>query len=396
MLSILHRYVLWELVRSFVISFAALTGIMLLGSLYRPLRLGVGPDDLARLIPYVLPHLYSWVIPAALLSACVMAYGRLSADNELKAICASGVPLRYVCYPALVLGLVLTSLAVPLNDWLVPHSSLLRERELRRIFFDEPFRLSLMGSQITTRIGGYKIYVEAVDGKTLRNVVVIEPKQRERPPGGKREGASEWDDADERQADEGSEVNVYRAESATYEMKPDRRKMRIVLHNAQCVMVLPGRSARQWIKIEAEEQVKDIPVTDADVNLERRSNMTTRQLLLKAAEDQRKLDAGRTHTKYGRKELVRTITEVRLREALAFSTLALCFVGVPLGVWMRRQSRLASFAIGIVVFLVLYAMIVGGEGLALEQRLPPWVALWTPDALVGALGAVLLLRQFRH
>ena len=44
MLSILHRYVLWELVRGFVISFAALTGMMLLGSLYKPLRLGVGPE----------------------------------------------------------------------------------------------------------------------------------------------------------------------------------------------------------------------------------------------------------------------------------------------------------------------------------------------------------------
>ncbi|HUT37318.1 MAG TPA: LptF/LptG family permease [Planctomycetota bacterium] len=398
MLSILHRYVLWELVRSFVISFAALTGMMLLGSLYKPLRLGVGPDDLARLIPLVLPHLYSWVIPAALLSACVMAYGRLSADNELKAICGCGVPLRYVCYPALVLGLVLTTLAIPLNDWLVPHSALLRERELRRIFFDEPFRISLLGSQITTKIGGYKIYVESVEGNTLRNVVVIEPKGTERleAPRKRHKAAAEASEETGPAAEEGDEVNVYRAERATYSVDRARRRMRIVLYSAQCVMVLPGRSARQWVEITAAEQVKDIPVADVDANLERRSNMTTAQLLQRARDYRLALAAGHRPSGGSRKEFVRDTTEVRLREALAFATLALCCVGVPLGVWMQRQSRLASFAVGIAVFFALYAMIVGGEGLAMEQRMPPWLALWTPDALVAALGLGLLLRTFRH
>lgn len=399
MLSIIHRYVLWELVRSFVISFAALVGMMLLGALYRPLRLGVSLEDLASLIPYMLPHLYTWVIPAAALSACVMSYGRLSADNEITALCTSGVPLRYICYPALVLGLVLTSLAMPLNDTLVPHCMILKDRELRRIFYREPFRVSLLGREITTSIGGSKIYVEAVDGNILRNVVVIEPKAEDKPREDrkKRETSSQAATVKAGTDDEASsEVNVYRAERARYTFDKDRRKIRIVLEHAQCVMVLPGRSARQWIEISADEQVKEIPVADAEVNFEKRGNSTTAQLLARVADRRLNLAAGRGTKKSLEREIVHLLTEVRLREALAFSVLALCFVGVPIGVWMRRQSRLASFAVGILVFLVLYAMIVGGEGLALEQRLPPWLALWTPDALVAGLGFALLLRLFRH
>jgi lipopolysaccharide export system permease protein len=94
--------------------------------------------------------------------------------------------------------------------------------------------------------------------------------------------------------------------------------------------------------------------------------------------------------------MVHALTEVRLREALAFSTLALCFVGVPIGMWIRRQSRLASFAIGILVFVALYGMLLGGEGLAMEQWVPPWLGLWTPDILMGGLGLGLLFHQFRH
>ncbi len=388
MLSILHRYVLWELVRSFVVSFAVLVGMMLLASLYKPLRLGLSLGDLGRLIPYMLPQLYSLVIPASLLSACVMAYGRLSADNELKAVCASGIPLRYVCYPALVLGLVLTALAVPLNDTVQPLTSLMREREMRRVFMRDPFRVSLLGAEMTSRISGYKIYVESRDGDMLRNVVVIEPQRRER--GAAPKGA---------EGEESPEVRVYRAEKARYAFDRERRRIRIEFQNAEVVRVLPGRSARKWQVATADEQVKDIPVADMEeAGIERRSNLTTAQLHQKIQQLRRDLasDPSAEKARYLKRELARATTEVRLREALAFSTLALCCVGVPLGMWMRRQSRLASFAIGIVLFTLLYAMILGGKGLAMEQRLPPAVALWTPDALMAALGMGLLLRTFRY
>ncbi len=397
MLSILHRYVLWELVRSFVISFAALVGMMLLGSLYKPLRLGVGPEELARLVPFMLPSLYGWVMPAALLSACVMAYGRLSADNELTAVCASGIPLRYMCYPALVLALLLTSLAVPLNDWMIPYSSLLREQEARRMFYKEPFRVSLLGTEVTTRLGGYKIYVESVDGDVLRNVVVIEPRTQSED-GRRAIGMDGSPDkkGHTRNVDEGSELNVYRAETGRYKLDPVRNRMKIILENAQCVMVLPGRSARQWVEIGAKEFEKEIRLEEGEAAVERRSSMTTSDLLRRSADLSRRVQGERGMKKGLEKEIARYVTEVRLRESLAFATLALCCVGVPIGMWMRRQSRLASFAIGIVVYLALYAMIAGAEGLAVEQRLPSWLALWAPDALMGALGIAALLRMFRH
>jgi len=219
----------------------------------------------------------------------------------------------------------------------VPRSALLRERELRRIFVEEPFRISLLGSQATTRVGGYKIYVESVEGNTLHNVVVIEPKQSEREARKRARAGIEESDSEQ-----GSEVNVYRAESATYSVDPARREMTIHLHNGQCVMVLPGRSARQWVEITYEEQKQVVPLADAEPNLERRSNMTTGQLLARARE--RRCDLARKSgpTAPLRRELARDVSEVRLREALSFATLALCCVGVPLGIWMRRQSRLAS------------------------------------------------------
>ena len=83
--------------------------------------------------------------------------------------------------------------------------------------------------------------------------------------------------------------------------------------------------------------------------------------------------------------LRRTLSEIHMREALAFSALVLCLVGVPLGIWIRRESKLASFAIALIVFVVHYALIAGAEGMAVKGRLAPAAALWTPDLLTAAL-----------
>ena len=135
MLSLLHRYALRELLRSFILAFFTLASIMLLGALFKPLKMGLGISDVAGLLPYLLPYSLAWVIPAALLTACVMAYGRLSAENELLAVCASGVPLRYMCYPAFVLAIALTGFTLPLSDTIIPRcrssmKSVLREAHL--------------------------------------------------------------------------------------------------------------------------------------------------------------------------------------------------------------------------------------------------------------------------
>jgi lipopolysaccharide export system permease protein len=399
MLSILHRYVLRELLRSFALSLAALSAIMLLGGIYKPLKHGVGLADLIGLLPYMLPYLFAWVIPAALLAACVMTFGRLSAENELTATSASGIPLRYMCYPAFLMALVLTAGAIPLNDWLIPNCRLRKEGALRRVFLQQPFRVSMIDGLVTTKIGGYKIYVESVDGDTLHNVVVIEPREAPENPG---EGGAAKGPAKPRKGEapadaESAEINVYRARRADYSIDDEAGEIRIVLHEAKFTIVAPGRAVR-WLELIAGQQMLSIPVGDTEVNLERRDNRTTTELLRRAEKARGEAETAPTEKRRedARRDLTRTLTEVHLREALSFSILALSLIGVPLGIWMRRESRLASFAVAVVVFPLHYYMIAGGERLAREQMVAPRIALWAPDALTAAIGMAMLLRTFRR
>lgn len=394
MVSILHRYVYRELLKTFAVSLFALVAIMLLGAVYKPLRLGLSFAHLMRLLPSMVPYLLAWVIPAAMLASCVMTYGRLSAENELMATSVSGIPLRYMCLPAFVLAAALTGVALPLNNWVIPRSRVIQRQVLKAIVLENPLSSIIISGQETIEIGDHKIFVESIEGDVLHNVVVIAPKPPEARPKDKK------DPNYHRFAEEHRQVYVYRAKRGRYEADVDRHEVRIVLQDAHYTIVTPGRNARTWLNLTADKQSLVIPMESPVEKLSelRRTYLTRSELNERSAELRGRLAVA---TVKGERESLQarlslTLTEIHLRQALAFSTLVLSLVGVPLGIWTRRESKLASFAVAVLVFLVLYALIAGGEGMAIKRRMAPALALWTPDILTAALGVGLLLNRFRR
>ena len=410
MLSTLHRYVFRELAKGFVMSFLALTGIMFLGAAFKSLRHGIGALEILRFAPYVIPFSFAWVVPAAILTTTVMTYGRLSADNELAAIRASGIPIRYMCYPALVMALGFTVLAIPLNDYVIPYCRMRKSQELRRVIMEEPFKFKAAGGDETIELGDYRIFVQRVEGKTLHNVVVIAPKKEHddtvprphRPPKPKAAASpgTKSPAATKPPPRPSHDVYVYRAESAVYSVNPAEQAIRVELQNAEYTIVAPNRSARSWLKMSAGVHVIRIK-TDADARsrfARKRTNSSTPDLHLRLIAHRHELAAATTpkQRRVTQNRITHVCTEIRRRDGLAFASLALCLVGMPLGIWIRRESKLASFAAAVFVYLLHYALLIGGEGLAIEGKVAPWLGLWMPDILTGAFGFGMLLHTFRR
>src|SRR4030043_1935176 len=100
MVFTLHRYIFRELLKVFIPSAAALTLMLSLGSVLRPVQeYGVGPRQVVHLIGYFLPITLTFVLPMAALFAGALVYGRFASDNELDACKAGGVSLLTLVYP---------------------------------------------------------------------------------------------------------------------------------------------------------------------------------------------------------------------------------------------------------------------------------------------------------
>jgi lipopolysaccharide export system permease protein len=121
MVFTLHRYIFRELIKVFVPSVIALTLILSLGSILRPVQeYGVGPRQVVHLMGYFLPIALTFVLPMAALFAAALIYGRFASDNELDACRASGICLLTLVYPGLALAIIVAIANLILSFYVVP------------------------------------------------------------------------------------------------------------------------------------------------------------------------------------------------------------------------------------------------------------------------------------
>jgi len=121
MVLTLHRYILRELVRVFGVAAVALTMMLSLGSILRPVQeYGVGPRQVVHLICYSLPIMLTFVLPIAALFAASLVYGRFASDNELDACRASGISLLTLIYPGLALAIIVAVANLVLSFHVMP------------------------------------------------------------------------------------------------------------------------------------------------------------------------------------------------------------------------------------------------------------------------------------
>src|SRR5271157_2057516 len=107
MVFTLHRYIFREVIKVFILATVALTLMMSLGSILRPVQeFGVGPAQVLRLMIYFLPVTLTFVLPMAALFATTLVYGRLANDNEIDACKASGISAFTLVYPGFILAVI--------------------------------------------------------------------------------------------------------------------------------------------------------------------------------------------------------------------------------------------------------------------------------------------------
>ena len=119
----LFWYVFKDLLRIFLLASGALAGIMSFGGLLRPVyEHGLDAGQVVKMLGYFMPAMTTYSLPIAALFATTMVYGRLSADNEITACRAAGIPLGIfgLALPAVVMGLVIALVSLLCLCFVVP------------------------------------------------------------------------------------------------------------------------------------------------------------------------------------------------------------------------------------------------------------------------------------
>jgi LPS export ABC transporter permease LptF/LPS export ABC transporter permease LptG len=363
----LNRYVLKEILAPTLVAFVAYTGFMLVRGLVQfsdlvfqseqPLR------DTALVLAFSVPHIVVLTIPVSFLLGLLVGVGRLSADSELIALRAAGVDLVRLYRPIGILAALTCGLTLYLMLSIVPRTNaLLYTLRLRLSSFAIVQRIQ--PGVFSPELGGYRIYVERAsnDRRRLEGLIVSD---RSNPSEGER---------------------LTFARSGVLETEEQRGRLWLRLESAVTHHVQPDPS-RYDVTSYAEQRVL---LSDVDPNrIDRGSagkhlrEQNLPQLLRTAALRRNPVEERMA------------MVEVHKKFALPFACLAFGLVGLPLGIVNRRGGRAAGFAVSVLIVLVYYMLFAAGEARAIDGATTPFLAMWTPNFLLLALGAVALRRVRR-
>ena len=184
-MKLIDRYVSRQLVVNLLFAIAVLSFVLVVGNIFRKLLPLLVNHDLpieyvVGFIAYVLPFSLIFTIPWGLLTAVLLVFGRLSADNELIALRSNGVGITRICFPLAVIALLCTAASL----WLNVHVAPAAQEEMRSTVFNLATRnpMALFGSdQVIDQFPGRKIYVGRKDGNKLENIIVFETDEKFMP-----------------------------------------------------------------------------------------------------------------------------------------------------------------------------------------------------------------------
>src|SRR5436189_5937782 len=177
-MKLIDRFVSRELVVNVLFAIVVLSLVLVVGTIFRkqlPLLVNhdVPMEYLVTFIAYVLPFSLIFTIPWGLLTAVLLVFGRLSADNELIALRSNGVSITRICLPLMVIALLCTVASLWLNIQVAPAA----QEEMRSTVFNLATRnpMAVFGSdQVIDQVPGRKIYVGRKAGNRLENILVFE------------------------------------------------------------------------------------------------------------------------------------------------------------------------------------------------------------------------------
>jgi len=173
----LQTYVTREVLNAFVPAFLALLFIMVLGFCVQLLHEGLDVLRLGGLSAHVATFSVPWVLPSAFLTAVIMAFGRLSADNEIMAMQSGGLHLFQIMLPVYALAVVLSAVAGYFHFQALPQAGqriqLLKFEAIKQILLD---KVALSAQRQLSFPPCMIYYDDFRDGRML-NVIFVETRE---------------------------------------------------------------------------------------------------------------------------------------------------------------------------------------------------------------------------
>lgn len=363
------RYLISEILPPFIFGLLTFTFILLIARILKLVELvvtrGVPLLQIGKLFALILPTFLELTVPMAFLLAILLGLGRLSGDQELLALKASGFSPLQVLMPIAIVALAVATMTLLLTTLARPSAQIALKKELYNI------AKTRVGTALREKVFNddfpqILIYLEEIipPGNVAQGILVIDKRDRTRD-------------------------NIILGKVALINTEEETQTLSLRLFDGSIYerqKTRPGFSQTQFniydFRLDLDELIGPI----------REKNTGPKEMsvsrLLEVIEERREQGTS----------AIPELMEFHQRISFAFVPIVFCLLGVSLSLLPRTSRANRSWGVGlcIVWFVIYYALLSLGKALGDKGILHPLVALWLPNIIVGMISLHLFRKAMRE
>ena len=434
---LISRYIIKELILPFIYSLMIIALMLFINFFLRAIDrfLGKGLSALT-IFEYLFLNL-AWIIalavPMAVLIATLMAFGRMSEDNEINAMRASGISFTSILKPALIFGVIICLTLTYFNNYILPEMNFYARLLQGDIHKKRP-GLEIEPGHFINTIPDYSMIIRKDNNGMMEDVRIFSKENQEIQ-------TSIYSLTGELEMlDDAIVLMLYDGEIHELDLNDYKSYRRINFKQHKIIipaddmmlarrdtsnrsdreMTVPmmlnkkanynKRSERVQTRIGRAfnkvigDSIVPISMDDALLQMDNyRAEMLNKDLTpVEQRRQERKLKSleRQMNNEYRliqnyQKSQNKYAVEIHKKFSLPIACILFVLVGAPLGTLTRKGGFIVAISMGFGFFLIYYIFLIGGEELADRNRVSPFIGMWAPNFLLLITGIYLTLNTVR-
>ena len=438
-MRLLRRYIIKEMLSPFIFSLLVIIFILFVQFLLRAIDrfLGKGIDTFT-ILEYLFLNL-AWIValavPMAVLIASLMAFGRMSEDNEITAMRAAGISFLKIIRPGLIFGTIVCLLLLYFNNFILPEMNF-KARILSGDIYRKRPVMSIDPGHFIGDLPDYGMIIGGKTGEVMEDVRIFSKNSRDK------------------------QTSIY---SKTGELNTIGNELILTLYNGE-IHELYIKDFGEYRRIQFSKHKINIPMDDLLLMRRDTSNRTDREMTIPMMFERKHSYQDRVNSVWKRmgnnyfktmgdsvapktlkktlsnlsdyqldveqdtlfseaqtntilrkiKTLERQMTnefnllnsyqksinkygvEIHKKFSLPVACILFVLLGAPLGVLARKGGFVVGMSLSFGFFLIYYLLLIGGEEMADRNLVSPSMGMWAPNIALFLIAFYLTVRTVRE
>lgn len=306
-----------------------------------------------------LPQVMVYTFPMAILLSSLQVFSNLSNNNEVTAFRSAGISLTRIVRPALLFGLVISLLTMFFSESLVPKANLYVE-----------YTIAKAKNEFSPMI------------RTSVNIPQYEDGHLKRTVNASKMYKDIMEDVTVTEYDNGYLERVVFAETANFVPGEGWVFNKGILY-------MFNKKSDTLTRILFKQELINLKVSPTDINIIiEKSNADQLSFMQLKSQIKKKEKTGQNTLKME--------VELYAKTALPFACLIFMLLGAPLGLNPQRKSNAIGIGFSLLIIMMYYMIMALGEWMGIINLLPPIMAAWLPNTVIGILGIYLLLQKAKE